>query len=263
MDQKMKLCVLAGLLAALLMVPFVLQRGTVNKLRAENTLLQAKVQDLTREHERLSTNAVQLAAKQQSGKPQEQLLELMRLRAEVTALRKLTNAAAGGIPAPKEPQAPAPAVAAAPEAPPVLSTNVPPWNYRGFARPDDTASTMVWAMEQGRLDLLLTSATPEAQAQIQQEYGVVNNPAEKLKADAAGIVEVKPSAIYPPTENEAYISMVINKPAQQVIAEEPIQIGGRTVERGQAYTVGAQVSESVLKLQKVGNEWKFAGKVGK
>jgi len=47
-----------------------------------------------------------------------------------------------------------------------MATNTPPWGYKGFARPDDTLSTMVWAMEQGRMDLLLSSATPEAQAQL-------------------------------------------------------------------------------------------------
>jgi hypothetical protein len=188
----------------------------------------------------------------------------MRLRAEVTALRKFTNAAAGAIPA----GAPAPAagatgavVEAAEALRPVLSTNGPPWNYKGFATPDSTVSTMLWAMEQGRLDLLLSSGTPEAQAQIQQEFGAVNSPAEKMKVQASEITEVRPSAIFPSNENEAYFSMVINKPTQQVIAEETMQIGGRTIEKGQPYTLGAQVSESVVKLQKIGNEWKFAGKV--
>jgi hypothetical protein len=262
MDQnRMKLWVLAALLAVLAMVPFILQRGNLNQLRAENARLQAQVRDLV-EAQKAATNVARATARPENGSPtKDQLLELMRLRAEVTALRKVTNAAAGAIPA----VAPAPVVAADPalaasEAPrPVLATNGPPWNYKGFARPDDTLSTMVWAMEQGRLDLLLSSATPEAQAQIQQEYG---SP-EKLKAQASEIAEIRPSPNHPPTENEVYMSMVMHRPAQQVTAEETIDIGGRTIEKGQPYTVGAQVSETLVKLQRVGNEWKFAGKAAK
>jgi hypothetical protein len=265
MDQKWKLWLLAGLLAALAMVPFVLQRGTINKLRSENAQLQSRVQELGRERQKAGTNALQAAQQQTASPAQEQLLELMRLRAEVTALRKLTNAAAG---------APAAMIATNTASAEIAAqtgdaargagpTNGPPWNYRGYARPEDTMATMAWAMEQGRLDLLLNSATPEGQAQIQQEYGVAHNPNEKLKAQAGEIVEVRPSTAFPSTENETYLTMVINKPAQQAVAEETMQIGGKTFERGQPYTIGAQVLESVVKLQKVGSEWKFAGKVAK
>jgi hypothetical protein len=256
----MKVWILAALLAVGAMVPFVLQRGTLNQLRSENAQLQARVQELEAAQQ-AATNAARTNARpENAAATKDQVLELMRLRAEVTALRKFTNAAAGAIPAPRA--APAMteiAVATPAAAAPVMATNTPPWNYKGYAQPDDTLNTMVWAMQQGRMDLLLNSATPEAQAQIQQEYGS----AEKLKAQASEIVQIKPSANHPPTENEVYVSMVIHKPAQQIVAEEPIDIGGRTIEKGQAYTVPAQVSETLVKVQRVGNEWKFAGKAGR
>jgi len=261
MDQnRMKVWILAALLAVAATVPFVLQRGTLNKLRAENAQLQARVQELV-VAQQAATNAARANARAENpSATKDQVLELMRLRAEVTALRKFTNAAAGAIPGPRA--APAMtdiAVTAPAAAAPAMATNTPPWGYKGFARPDDTLSTMVWAMEQGRMDLLLSSATPEAQAQIQQEYGST----EKLKAQASEIVEIKPSANHPPTENEVYMSMVIHKPAQQIVAEEPVDIGGRTIEKGQAYTVAPQVTEALVKVQRVGNEWKFAGKFGR
>jgi hypothetical protein len=264
----MKLWVLAALFAALAMVPFVLQRGTLNKVRTENAQLQARVRELV-EAQKVDTNTAQSTARSENGSPsKDQLLELMRLRAEVTALRKLTNTAAGAIPAGGAPAmvaAPDPTVASpAGEGGQMLVTNRPPWNYKGFARPDDTMNTMVWAMEQGRMDLLLNSATPEAQAQIQQEFGLAHSPNEKLKAQATEILEIRPSTKHPPTENEVYMSMLVQKPAQQVIAEETMDVGGgRTIEKGQPYTMSAQLSEAVVKLQRVGNEWKFAGKIGK
>jgi hypothetical protein len=265
MDGKVKVWVLAALLAALAMVPFVLQRGTLNKVRAENGQLQAQVQELRRQSARSGTNAASTNQPTSGSLSNEQLLELMRLRAEVTALRKLTNAAAG---APLRVASRPPGYAdptglvspATESAPMTITTNSAPFNYRGFARPEDTMSTMVWAMGEGRLDLLLSSATPEAQAQIQQEYA---GSAEKVKAQASEIVEIKPSPNHPPTENEVYMSMVVQKPEQQIVAAEPINIGGRTIEKGQPYTLGAQVSETLVKLQRVGNEWKFAGKTGK
>jgi hypothetical protein len=109
----------------------------------------------------------------------------------------------------------------------------------------------------------MNSATPEAQAVIQQEYGPSNNPAEQLQNQARDIVAVRPAQNYPPTENEVYMAMVTNRPEQQLIAEQKMDIGGRTVEKGQAYTLGAQSGETIVKLQRVGNDWRFAGKVGK
>jgi len=256
----MKVWLLAALLAVLAMVPFVLQRGTLNQVRAENAQLQARVQELTEAH-KAATNAVRAGTRPENQPAtKDQILELMRLRAEVTALRKFTNAAAGGIPAPRAAPVMTDLTQAAAVGPaPAMATNAPPWDFKGYAQPNDTLNTMVWAMQQGRMDVLLNSSTPEAQAQIQQEYGS----AEKLKAQASEIVELKPSANHPPTGDEVYMSMVIHKPAQQIVAEESVDIGGRTIEKGQSYTLGPQVSEALVKLQRVGNEWKFAGKVGK
>lgn len=255
----MKVWVLAALLAVGAMVPFVLQRGMLNQLRSENAQLQARVQELEAAQQ-AATNAARTNARPENAATKDQVLELMRLRAEVTALRKFTNAAAGAIPAPRAAPAMTDIAVAAPAAAvPVMATNAAPWNYKGFAQPDDTMNTMVWAMEQGRMDLLLASATPEAQAQIQQEYGSI----EKMRAQASEITEIRPALNHAATENEVYMTMVINKPAQQGIAPEKMEIGGQTVGKGQPYSVGAQVLEAVVKLQRVGNEWKFAGKAGR
>ena len=256
----MKVWVLAALLAALAMVPFVLQRGNINRLRSENARLQARVQELTEQLEKSATNRTQASKQENAGITRDQVNELMRLRREVTELRRLTNTAAGAVPARSATAAVPPpdaTLAATSAPPPVLTTNGPPWNFKGYTRPEDTMSSMVWAMEQGRMDLLLGSATPEAQVQIQAEYGTI----DKLQAQAREIVEVRPAANYPPTENEVYMAMVINRPEQQLIAEQKMDIGGRTVEKGQAYTLGAQSGEAIMKLQRVGNDWKFAGKV--
>ncbi len=264
MDRKVKMWLTAALLAAAVMVPFVLQRGNLNRLRAENSRLEAQNADLGRQLAR-ATNAVPSTNQQPGALSKDQLLELMRLRAEVTALRKYTNSLAGAVTstsartAAGSPPGNSPAETQAEAARPLLTTNSPPWQFKGFATPSDTLSTMVWAMEQGRMDVVLSSATSDAQAQIQQEYGSM----EKLKAQASEIAEIKPSPNHPGNENEVFLNMVIHKPGQQVIAEETIQVGGQTIEKGQPYTIGPQVSETLVKLQRVGNEWKFAGKFGK
>ena len=256
----MKMWVLAALLAALAMVPFVLQRRNINRLRSENAQLQARVQELTAQLQKSATNA-QTATKLESGASKDQLLELMRLRAEVTALRKFTNAAAGAVraPAAAAPVPTADATLAGTPAPPALGTNGPPWSFKGYTSPNDTMATYIWAMEQGRMDLLMNTATPEGQTELQRRY--VNN-ADSLRAEAKKVLEVRPSTTHPPTENEVYLTVTTEDPAQQVTVKDAEAAAKAGLPVGSQYTLGAQRRETTVKLQRIGNNWQYAGAVG-
>ena len=262
----MKVWLLAALLAVGAMVPFVLQRGNINRLQAENARLRDAGSgidcDFGKECDQRSGHS--FAAGKRSFEGATSGIDAAARGSDCVAQVDECGrgCAAASCERPGGRRRPEPAVAGV-AAPPVLTTNGPPWNFKGYARPEDTVSTIVWAMEQGRLDLLLNSATPEAQVTLQQEYGPSSNPTEQLQRQARDIVEVRPSQNYPPTENEVYMSMVINRPEQQLIAEQKMDIGGWTVEKGQPYTIGAQNSETIVKLQRVGNDWKFGGKIGK
>ena len=256
----MKKFILAAVLAAVVMVPFVLQRATLNQLRAENQRQQARIDELSEELRRASTNLVRTnAAGASSSLSREQLHELMRLRAEVTALRQMTNAAAqqpAPVPLPELRQDAA--AAALPEG--ILTTNTAPWNNAGFARPADTLSTLLWAMQQGRMDVVLNTATPEGQIQLQQVYGSSTNPVEKLQADGGKVVEVRPSTAFPSNENEVYMSIVMQDTPQQITnpqSPETAQAQPRVRRPGRAMR-----REQTVKLEKVGNDWRYSGVVG-
>jgi hypothetical protein len=261
--NKVKLIITAAILASLAMIPFVLQRGKLNELRAENERLLARVIELSTELRNFSTNKNPASSPGGGALSREQFNELMRLRAEVSALRKgATTAPVSTVPlavatsVADEQQISSPGALA----PGMLTTNTPPWSYAGYTRPGDTITSMIWAMQQGRLDLLLQSATSEGQAELQRGLAS-SNAVETMQSEATKVVEVRPSATYPSNEEEAYMTMIIEEPARQMVMEDNAQIGNQAIPAGSVYTVGAQRIEKTVKLQKVGNEWRYAGAV--
>lgn len=262
--NKPKILILATLLAALAMVPFILQHGSLNQLRAENDRLRAQVQELTETLQSVSVKAASTNSAAGSSLSREQFAELMRLRGEVTALRRATNSVASAGAARNLASVSPPAVGASAPAPlpeALLTTNAPPWNNVGYARPADAMSSLIWTMQQGRMDLLLGAATPEAQQELQRGFASTSNSVERIQAEAAKIVEVRPSALYPSNDREAYMTMVIDEPAKQLVLEENAQVGNQALAAGTPYTQAAQKIETTVKLQKVGNDWRYAGRV--
>jgi hypothetical protein len=147
-----------------------------NSLRAENENLRrqfAELAQLRAENERLSN----LVAHADNSLAQEQLLDLLKLRAEVTALRQQTNqlrilreenqrlqalatnrqAVSINRPAKKNPED-------------ALPQDVHPketWAFRGYASPEATIESMVWALTKGDRSTLVAGFTPEMLADIE------------------------------------------------------------------------------------------------
>ena len=244
--------IVAAVLAALMTIPFVLQRGTINQLRAENSTLTARVEELTKEVAEANAKQTSKAPAQAASLTKDQLHELMRLRAEVSELRRQTNAPkAAAIARPNADLVPPEPVAAAPVGP--AGEARPPWRNAGFAEPAAAASTMVWASETGQFETLLSAMTPEAQADLRQKIATGTATVDTLKAEAQMVAGVRPSPNHPPTENEAYFVMDFvaaplagTAPGQPAQPSNPIQ--------GQ--------NAQVVRFQKVGNQWLYAGRVG-
>jgi outer membrane murein-binding lipoprotein Lpp len=146
----MRAVLVAVVLAGLLLVPFILQRGTINQLRANNSSLSARVGQLSRELAEANQSRTSQNTNQSANLPREQLLELMRLRAEVGELRRRTNspATATNIAVRTAPTIPPPTnpVAAGVSAATEQGTNsvvAPPWRNAGFAQPAEAANTFL------------------------------------------------------------------------------------------------------------------------
>lgn len=90
MNTKAKVAVITALLAAMA-VPVVLQYRTQTVLQAENETLSsqaARVAELEKENRRLTTQLARVNSARAAALPEEQNLELQRLRAEVSRLRQ-------------------------------------------------------------------------------------------------------------------------------------------------------------------------------
>ncbi|HEX7859482.1 MAG TPA: hypothetical protein VF773_04095, partial [Verrucomicrobiae bacterium] len=204
--------ILAALFAAILMVPFITQRATINQLRTENTSLSARIRELTRE----LTNAVQTrtnaALDTSSALSRNQLNELMRLRAEITALRQQGNnptlaatsrtARTNRTPALPDVSIPAPSnTAPNPAADPAAAGQVAitPRNA-GYAQPTDAASTFLFSAQQGSADTLMASMTPEAQAELQARIAAGTTTAQALQQQLQSTPALRPSPNHPSTD---------------------------------------------------------------
>lgn len=168
---------------------FFIQNQARNKLEEENRDLRRQVQqlsDLTTENERLSSLLSE--ANQARVLSTDQLVELMRLRSEVSALRHQTQesekarAAALATPSPTRAataSTPAPATrpanvssAAAGNTSEALTGNYWPqgsWQPVGNATPEAALQSQLWAALNGDIETLLTNAMDRAAAQLEAD----------------------------------------------------------------------------------------------
>jgi hypothetical protein len=200
-------------------------------LEEENQALRTQLDqmgELAAENERLS-NLVAHASQSQS-LPEDQLRELLRLRAEVAALRQQVKAL--GSPSVENRQAPT-----GPEsgAPAVENWPKESWAFVGYASPSATVQSLLWAASKGDVKAFLHGVTGDAQ-QI----------AETLLAG----------------KSESEISAAVTA---QFAGVKSLRVVSREV-RGNDTVVLTTASEeangTVTKkalLKKVGDEWKLAG----
>jgi hypothetical protein len=253
----MRVILAAAVLAALAMVPFVWQRGTINRLRAENSSLSNRVAGLSNDLVQATQSKTPQATNPPGNLPREQLHELMRLRAEVGDLRHRTNSspnqgqtqphsnATGMRPLTSE-------AATAPAAAEQGTNNVitGPWRNAGFAQPADAAQTLIWSAHAGNMETLMSAMTPEAQAAVQQDIASGALTADALKNQFSLIHSLHPSANHQTTEYEAFFNaQSANLPKARNQPGDPHagDIPGTT--------------QQLLRFQKIGNQWLYAGRV--
>jgi hypothetical protein len=253
----------AVILAAVLMVPFVLQRGTINQLRAENTRLSSRVADLSQSLAEATRAQTSLSTNQSGSFPREQLHELMRLRAEVGELRRQTNSIQAGPRAGVQP-ATAGQPTPPPTNPPALDSELasagqgtntvvaPPWRNAGFARPSDAASTFLWAAQQGTAETVMSAMTPEVQAEWQQQIASGAATADALKSQIAAITALRPSPNHQSTETDAFF-VTDSFADHRAVRTQP----------GDPATLNPPAAtQQTIRFQKVGQQWLYAGRVG-
>ena len=255
--NKALIFILAALFAAVLMVPFIMQRATVNQLEAENASLSGRVKELTRE----------LAAVQTRTNPtldasavlsRNQMNELMRLRAEVTTLRQQSSSPAAAstgrvsrtppLPVAADPSANAP-TNPLPNAPAAQQTSLgPPWRNAGFAQPTDAATTLLFSAQQGGADSIMAAMTPEAQAELQARIAAGNATPETLQQQLQSIPALRPSPNHPNTDNEAFF--VVDAPSPLPTANRDPALSAQPP---------AAPPQQILRFQNVGGRWLYAG----
>jgi hypothetical protein len=202
-------------------------------LEEENQALRAQLDqmgELAAENERLS-NLVAHASQSQS-LPGDQLRELLRLRAEVAALRQQGKV----VESPHDENRQAPA---APEASAPAMENWPKesWAFVGYATPSAAVQSCLWAASKGDVKTFLRGVTGDAQ-----------KIAETL---LAGKSESEISA--------AVTTLFAGVKSLRVVSSE-VQNEDTVVLTTASEEASGTVTKKAL-LKKVGDEWKLAGEL--
>jgi hypothetical protein len=235
---KLQSAIVGAVVIAGVATPLVLQQQS--KLRQENDSLRKQAEQLApvqADNERLSNLVAEGGSSQKLAS--NQLNELLKLRGEVGGLRRQTNdiknlqaenqrlrsSLAAGSAAKRGGQTPS-----AEEALPKES-----WAFVGYAEPESTFQSMVWAMSHGEVKTFLASLSPESptlresQGKSDDEIAAQNRDFKEFD----GVTAFK----------------IINK--EPVSSDEVILT---------VYAFG--INESArFKLQRFGNDWKFAGPI--
>ncbi len=165
--------------------------------------------------------------------------DLLRLQAEVGALRQLTNEWARASNENAEAHAALDRYLAD-AAPKIATADSWPrdsWQFAGFASPDDALRSSLWASDNGNLQALFDSTTGEFLQMIQKEF-------EGKSADEAAI---------------RAMDQVVNLKSVQVLNREFQNTD--TAVLTTAFEEGDQSHTNRILVKRVGNEWKLAGPV--
>ncbi|HEV8544185.1 MAG TPA: hypothetical protein VGR78_17485 [Verrucomicrobiae bacterium] len=232
--------VISGLIVVGLAGWIVFQHRSQSKLRAENRRLQARLDQLgvvAAENQRLSNRLAQ--ADQAAAFSTEQLNELLRLRGEVTDLRKK------GV----KPHQPRTTPAVAQDAP--LPTNKPAEaterkiipkesiKFAGYATPEAALQSAVWSMMNGDVITFVGGMTPEAREGFAQQMDGKTDAeiSDSLREEAAGIGGLRLDR--KKSTSDTQVSFVISSHQSD---------NGATINR----------EEAVLTFKNIAGEWKYA-----
>jgi len=217
----------------------VLQHRSLSKLGAENRTLRERLDHFDRlsaENQGLSKRLAQ--ADEAAASSAEQLNELLRLRAEVGALRNKTQK--------QHPPRPTPAAAANPPAAPksvqaVERRAIPKESLQfvGYATPEAALQSVVWSMVNGDLASFLAGMTPEGRDSFTQQVD------GKTDAEIATIFA---------EETRGMRGLRLDRKKSASDTEVTFVISSQETDDG------ATISrdEAVMKFKNLGGEWKYA-----
>ena len=210
--------------------------------REENESLRKQLEQMVRleaDNERLSN----LVAQANSQLPNEQFMELLKLRGEVGLLRQQTNGLQKLQEQNRQLQV---ALTSRNNSPNLQATNVPSktlplavypkasWAFAGYATPEAAFQSMNWAASSGDLNTLLDGSTPDMQKQFAKQF---LNKSENDSAD-----EIKNH---------------INKNTEVSIVNEDVHSDSEVVLTVLGDAEGNN-PPSKLVFQKIDGQWKYA-----
>jgi hypothetical protein len=234
---KLKLGIVTVVIAGMATLLAVQHQAQV-KLHEEYGSLRERVDQLSglaAENNRLSN----MVAHANSSLANDQLKELLRLRSEVGLLRRQTNELArlreenrrlrGTLAAGEDFQATNSPPATAPE-------NIFPkesWAFAGYATPEAALQSFTWAMSTGDVRTFQASMSPDGQLQLAGKY--------EGKSDT----EIAASMVSDMDKTGGY--RILGK---DVVSENEVTLN---------IYIDGEDTQAKIKMQKIGNDWKFAG----
>jgi RNA polymerase sigma factor (sigma-70 family) len=232
---KLQSSIVGAVVIAGVATPLVIQQQS--KLREENESLRKQAEQLApiqADNERLSNLLAEAASSQRLAS--NQLSDLLKLRGEVAGLRSQTNemkkleaenqrlrlSLAAGAFAKRGPQTPS-----AEEALPKES-----WAFVGYAEPESTFQSMVWAMTHGEVKTFLAGLSPDNE-EFKNAQGKSDHEIAEHSKEFDGVTAFKIINKEPVSDDEAILTV---------------------------YAFG--INESArFKFQRLGSDWKFVGPV--
>jgi hypothetical protein len=215
------------------------------QLHEENDSLRRQLDQLEMDNERLSN----LVAQANSALPNEQFIELLKLRGEVGLLRQQTKelqtlreqnqqlqtalTSSNNLQATNLPSA----------TPPLAIYPKSSWAFAGFATPEAAFQSLNWAEANGDLNTVLNNSTPDMQKQIAKEFE------NKSESDIVDKINEQKNRINENTE-VSILSEDVQSDNQVVLTI----LGDAEVSGGN----NASDSTHHLVFQKIGGQWKLA-----
>jgi hypothetical protein len=233
---------LIAVIMAALAAAVVTQTLRVSRLNAQNDALRQQLQAAEAQVAEVSNRPAQAVAPAPSEEDRSELLrlrnqavqlkqatnELQKLRAQVQQLQAASQQAAAA-PAPAAPNPSAPGATG-----PVSRES---WAFAGYATPEATLQSAIFAMSQGDYQTFLAAMTPEEAARMQQssQGKTPEQIAEEGKRETGRIKSFQ----------------VLGR---EELAPDRVML--------QVYADGGDSKVQRVMLQKIGDEWKWAGRAG-
>jgi hypothetical protein len=215
------------------------------QLREENESLQRQLGQMAQieaNNERLSNIVVQA----NNQLPNEQFMELLKLRGEVGLLRQQTN---GLQKLQEQNQQLQTALATRNNSQNIQVTNLPPkvpplavypkssWAFAGYATPEAAFQSLNWAAANGDLNALLDGSTPDMQKQFAKQFE------NKSESDASD--EIK---------NQINKNTEVSILKKDVVSDNEVVL---TILGGSEGSGGNNQAENIV-FQKIDGQWKLA-----